>query len=92
METRLKAFEECLGEVTKLKSKVEELMLEREKTIEYTEEWSNKHETEIQENGYANRGSSKRDKRTEAMRNEEGNEERNIRRGSDWGRVPSTQI
>ena len=38
METRLKAFEECLGEVTKLKSKVEELMLEREKTIEYTEE------------------------------------------------------
>ena len=44
-----KTLEECLDEVNNLKSKVQELMLETDESIEH-EEWSNKKELEVQEN------------------------------------------
>lgn len=44
-----KTLEECLDEVNNLKSKVQELLLETDESIEH-EEWSNKKELEVQEN------------------------------------------
>ena len=49
LETHLKKFEECLEELNNLKSKVQELMLEKDKSIEHIEEWSSKYESEAQE-------------------------------------------
>lgn len=45
-----KTLEECLDEVNNLKSKVQELVLEKNGSIKHTKEWSHKHQTEVQEN------------------------------------------
>ena len=44
LEMHLKKFEECLEELSNLKSKVQELMLEKNESIEHIEEWSSKYE------------------------------------------------
>ena len=49
LEMHLKKFEECLEELNNLKSKVQELMLEKNESIEHIEEWSSKYEASIQE-------------------------------------------
>ena len=46
----LKTFEERLEELNNLKSKVQELILENDESIEHIEEWPSKHEFEVQEN------------------------------------------
>ena len=50
LETHLKTSEERLEELNNLKSKVQELMLEKDESIEHIEEWSSKYEAEVQEN------------------------------------------
>ena len=39
-----------MEELNNLKSKVQELMLEKDESIEHLEEWSSKYEAEVQEN------------------------------------------
>ena len=49
-ETHPETLEGCMGELNNLKSKVQELMLEKNGSIKHTREWSHKHQTEVQEN------------------------------------------
>ena len=39
-----------MEELNNLKSKVQELVLEKNGSIKHTKEWSHKHQTEVQEN------------------------------------------
>ena len=50
LETHLKTFKERLEEMNNLKSKVTELMVKRDERINNIEEWSSKHEAEVEEN------------------------------------------
>ena len=50
LEKHLKKFEERLEKLNNLKSNVQELMLEKNESIEPIEKWSSKHEAEVQEN------------------------------------------
>ena len=50
LETHLKLFEERLEKLSNLKSKVQELMLEDDESIERIKEWSSRHEAVVQEN------------------------------------------
>ena len=50
LETHLKTFKERLEEMNNLKSKVTELMVKRDERIKHIEEWSSKHEAEVEEN------------------------------------------
>ena len=45
LETHLKTFEEQFEKLNNLKSKVQELMLEKDESIDYIEEWSSRHST-----------------------------------------------
>ena len=45
LETHLKTFEEQFKKLNNLKSKVQELMLEEDESIDYIEEWSSRHST-----------------------------------------------
>ena len=45
LETHLKTFEEQFEKLNNLKSKVQELMLEEDESIDYIEEWSSRHST-----------------------------------------------
>ena len=49
-ETHPKTLEGCMEELNNLKSKVQELKLEKDGSIKHTKEWSHKHRTEVQEN------------------------------------------
>ena len=49
-ETHPKTLEGCMEELNNLKSKVQELVLEKNGSIKHTKEWSHKHQTEVQEN------------------------------------------
>ena len=82
LETHLKTFEEQFKKLNNLKSKVQELMLEEDESIDYIEEWSSRHSTR---KWCANRRASEQNKRIERRR-----KWRNKSR-SDWGRVPSTK-
>ena len=50
LETHLKTFKERLEEMNNLKSNVTELMVKRDERINNIEEWSSKHEAEVEEN------------------------------------------
>ena len=45
LETHLKTFEEQFEKLNNLKSKVQELMLEEDESIDYIKEWSSRHST-----------------------------------------------
>ena len=45
LETHLKTFEEQFEKLNNLKSKIQELMLEEDESIDYIEEWSSRHST-----------------------------------------------
>ena len=45
LETHLKTFEEQFEKLNNLKSKVQELMLEEDESIDYIEEWSSRYST-----------------------------------------------
>ena len=50
LETHLKTFKERLEEMNNLKSNVTELMVKRDERINNIDEWSSKHEAEVEEN------------------------------------------
>ena len=74
----LKTLEERLEELNNLKSKIQELMLEKDETIEHIEEWSSKHEAEVQENVAPKGEPQNRIKELEERENERNAEEDQI--------------
>ena len=57
-----------MKELNNLKSKVQELILEKDESIEYIENWSTKHEAEVLKNG-APKKASKQNERTDGKKN-----------------------
>ena len=60
-----------MKELNNLKTKVQELMLEQYKSIEHIEEWSTKHEAEVQENDAPLGELQKRIKELKEIKNKE---------------------
>ena len=59
-----------MEELSNLKSKVQELILEKDESIKYNEEWSIKHEAEVLENGAPKKSLQNRMKKLKERENE----------------------